>query len=544
MANTLRNNLQRKIRECSLSGGEVLRSLDKAVNKLEDFAKIMQPLQEVVQKYSEADSSISKTLLQVKDQADLSREANSLIKDLQIPIDSRSHLKNIDRGHALVKYYQNNPDIDGVKEKILQALGSGYLNCIKFFEEQLTRYNEIYGISIISAENTAQIDMIDNIREFIEICKVKVPQYWQIYVKLRSSLIYKNVNIQKKMGEPYVKGSHNVILVLNSFIRCCAVEKEFLTCVLGTATVQDWLGEVTDAAFHWLSSQTELFLSKKSDIIQQLDIMAAFNSHLNVLESDLGKTVKYYTLSKLQTTLMQKCQTWYREYILYIQSVKIEFGDFVNDLSLQLSGDLKRLHNYSEGLLLAKLEQSASHLVTTLIDTYRVKIKAIKQQGLVHIFMINNLSYWISVLQDLEFLGSEDVMARIEKEMISEIEEYCKSTWGKLLGIMTDPYVIEFKKPGVLSRSSRKTVKNKFKTFNSAYIEVFNYHKNFAVFSKDIIQLLRKKNYALVVPNYKEFLKKYLAVDFTTRREKYTLYPLENVEHGVLNMYSLKNISS
>ena len=104
------------------------------------------------------------------------------------------------------------------------------------------------------------------------------------------------------------------------------------------------------------------------------------------------------------------------------------------------------------------------------------------------------------------------------------------------------PNVIEFKKPGILTSSSRKAVKNKFKSFNTIYTETFNSNKNFLIFSKEIIQLLRRKNYSIVVPAYKEFLKRFLAVDFTTRREKYTLYSIESIEQGISGMYTQKNI--
>ena len=47
-----------------------------------------------------------------------------------------------------------------------------------------------------------------------------------------------------------------------------------------------------------------------------------------------------------------------------------------------------------------------------------------------------------------------------------------------------------------------------------------------------------------IVPSYKEFLTQYLAVDFTTRRDKYTLFPLETVERGLANMYSYKPLAN
>ena len=240
--NCMKEDLRRKIRECSLSGGEVLRSLDKAVGKLEDFVRIMQPLQETINKLGEASSSIDKTLSQVRDLAQVTREGHSLVREIQNPADSRHHLKNLERAQTLFIYFQTNPDqqdSDILVEGLEKALKAGYVLCIKFFEEQVTKYNEIFGISHILQENSAQVDMIDIIKELVEICKVKAPQYWGIYIKLRSILLHKNVSIANKIPEPYIKGSHTVIKVLENFVKCCSAEKELLICILGTSAVQD-----------------------------------------------------------------------------------------------------------------------------------------------------------------------------------------------------------------------------------------------------------------------------------------------------------------
>ena len=148
-------------------------------------------------------------------------------------------------------------------------------------------------------------------------------------------------------------------------------------------------------------------------------------------------------------------------------------------------------------------------------------------------------------MNDLGFSGNEDAMTRIEKDMLVEVEEYIKTTWAKLVPIISDPQkIIEFKKANVLTNRSRKEVKKKFDSFNSVFPEIFNFHKNFSIYNRDIMQLLRKKHLMTIVPSYKEFLTQYLAVDFTTRRDKYTLFPLETVERGLANMYSYKPLAN
>lgn len=166
----------------------------------------------------------------------------------------------------------------------------------------------------------------------------------------------------------------------------------------------------------------------------------------------------------------------------------------------------------------------------------------LKQPGLCYIFMINNLSYWVKVLQEVEISCKTELLTRIERELFSEIDDYVKSTWSKLLSIISDsPTCIEFKKQGILTRSSRNAVKNKFKSFNAEFSEVFNYHKNFSLFSTDIVDVLRKRNHALIVPAYREFFRKFTSVDFTTRREKYLLFNIDRVDSGIASMYVLRN---
>jgi uncharacterized UPF0160 family protein len=542
----LKEDLRRKVRESSLSGSEVLRRLDKAVTRLEEFAHIMTPMLDAVQRLDQSSKTLDQALSQVRDQAQLSREAVSIVRDLAAPRDIRSHIKNMERGTFLLNYYAKNQNLEesnDFAEKIKVALSAGYENCVRFIEEQIGKYNEIYGVGKIAQDNAAQIDMVETIKGLIEFAKIKAPQFWQGYVRLRAALLLRYISVGNKLQEPYVKGTHYIIEMLKEFLVALSVEHDFLSWILDTQAVQDYLGEVCDSSFSYLSSQTEQFISKKASIIIYLDILTHFSNSLPEIERLLGKSAKYFTASKLQTTLMQRCQLWYRDYIQYIQSSKIEVSDSVHEMSTALANELKIVMKFAEGLAVAKLEQSIAHLVTTLVDTFRVKIKQFmaKQQGLCHLFMINNLSYWIAALQDIDFQAVEDTMTRIEKEMLSEIEEYVKNTWSKLMPILSDnPTVIEFKKPGVLARWSRKAVKNKLNSFNNVFPEILNYHKGLSVYSREIIQLLRRKQTNLIIPEYKEFLKRYMAVDFTTRREKYMLFPIETVEQGLGNMYVLR----
>jgi hypothetical protein len=546
MKNCIKDELRKKIRETSLSGGEVLRSLDKAVEKLDQFVAILEPLQKTVNQIGEKSQKIDKHLNQVKDEAAIVRQAYSLVNELQSPLDSRSHLKNLEQASSLLMYFKNHPDV-GESERLLAdlpvAIASGYSGCVKLMEEQVAKYNEIYSVSRVIQTSSAQVELLNTIKELIETCKSKSSGYWPAYVKLRSSLLCKYLNITSTVSSPYVQSSHPVIQVLTRFVHSAEVESELLTLLLSSSTVQDQVSEVLELPFQTLNSLVDQTLGKKPLIQHLLDCLSHFNAALPKIEATLGKTVKYYAISKTFTTVLQKCQGWYRDYVQNIQSAKVDFGDNVHEMSLLLAKDLKEVYAYPESVAIAKLEQSVVNLITSLSDSYKIKIKssANKQQGLTSIFLINNMSFLISLMNDLGFSGNEDAMTRIEKEMLAEIEEYSKNTWVRLAPVLSEnPNVIEFKKGNVLTNKSRNEVKKKFNNFNLIFPEIFNYHKNFSIYNRDILQLLRKKHMMTIIPAYKEFLNRYLSVDFTTRREKYTLFPLENVERGLANMYSFK----
>ena len=550
MKTCIREELRKKIRETSLCGGEVLRSLDKAVEKLDQFVSILEPLQKTVSQIGEESEKIDKHLTEVKDQAVLVKEAYQISNELKSPNDSRSHLKNLERANYLMHYFGKNsqiPDARNIVDSISSALSAGYAACTKLIEEQLIKYNEIYSVCQIVQTNNAQVELINTIKELIEACKGKNSSYWASYVKLRSALLLKFSNVPLQIQSPYTKASHPVVTSLNKFMQCIQIESELLTSIIPNTVISEQVSEVVEPAFQLLNSITDQTLLKKSNISHLLDCLFHFNTALGKIEPLLGKGVKYYAISKIFTMILQKCQGWYRDYVGIIQTAKIEFGDNVHEMSASLARDLREVYLYSESVALAKLEQSVVNLITTLSDTYKIKIKAAgtKQQGLNSIFLINNMSFLINLMNDLGFSGNEDAMTRIEKDMLVEVEEYIKTTWAKLVPIISDPQkIIEFKKANVLTNRSRKEVKKKFDSFNSVFPEIFNFHKNFSIYNRDIMQLLRKKHLMTIVPSYKEFLTQYLAVDFTTRRDKYTLFPLETVERGLANMYSYKPLAN
>lgn len=303
--------LIKQVRDSSLAGNEILRVLDRGVAKLDEFTKVVSPLQDAILKFEEASSTIDKTLSQVKDLAQMAKEAQNIVIAMSSPDNTRNHLKNIIRAQQILKVYAKNkhfPDSGQQIELLNQGLKTGYNNCVAFLEEQLTKYCEIYGISAIN-QDQAQLDMIISIQQLIEVCQKHAPQYWNIYKDTRSELLFKNVNVSMTIPKPYVIGSHPIIKMLAGYIESLAIESQLLQMIFQTDDVGEQLAEVSDKSYSHFYTAIQQYLSSQSNIYQNLDILTAFGEALGSLEQLLGKSANYFNLSKCFTNLLHKSQS-------------------------------------------------------------------------------------------------------------------------------------------------------------------------------------------------------------------------------------------
>ena len=538
----LRESLNKQVREASVKGSEVLKKIEKAISRLDQFSRAMEPLQQFSSQFEETASTIDQKINQVKDLQQLSKEAQDLAYELQHPSDPRSHLKNVSQAQNLLAYYErksSHPNSASLVAMLKKALGEAYEHSAKIMDEQTSKYTKVYGMGPI-AEDQAQKDLVEVLQQLAEVCRNRAPQFIQGYISTRSEFLHKSVQVPDQKTTPYTPGSHKIIHMLSNFIKNLKHEKELEDHLFPALSVTENLNQVSDKAFQELRGFVQCFLEAPTKICESLDILSQFQQTLVQLERLLGKSAKYYNMSRLYTSVLQKCQQWYRDYATRIQELKIEVGEFVHELSFQLFEDLKSVQVFWGGLTICKLENISVQLVMTLIDTFKIKVRSLstKNPSVSRVFLMNNISFWLKNLRELETEEKEQFKSRLEKDLQAEIDTYLKTTWTRVSQVLNETPVLEYKKNNTLTNSSRKALKNKFKAFNQAFSETFNYHKSFSFYSLELISYLRERNYSILVPGYSELLRKYYYLDFSKRKEQYFLFSAEKVESGVKNMYN------
>ena len=168
------------------------------------------------------------------------------------------------------------------------------------------------------------------------------------------------------------------------------------------------------------------------------------------------------------------------------------------------------------------------------------------QQALSAIFLLNNYNYILRGLQRTGVLSLmiEGRFNEIESEYINLIEQqkraYQDGSWKKVLN-----YLLEMDKPYTQSKDAKvgqklkQVIKDKFKGFNSDFEEICETQKTYAVPDENLRDQLRQENINIIVPNYRSFQDKYLAIQFTKNVEKYVKYTPEEVKKKLSTFFDL-----
>lgn len=167
------------------------------------------------------------------------------------------------------------------------------------------------------------------------------------------------------------------------------------------------------------------------------------------------------------------------------------------------------------------------------------------QVALSGIFLMNNYNYIVKGIQRTGILSlmNEGSFTEIENQYIKLIQEQkiCyQRGWSKVMN-----YLLEMEKPLAIHKDAKvgqkhkQLIKDKFKGFNSEFEEICQIQKTYAVPDEVLRDQLRKENIDLIVQNYRAFLEKYTAVQFSKNMEKYVKYNPEKVERELSTLFDL-----
>ncbi|KAG0221911.1 exocyst complex component exo70 [Actinomortierella wolfii] len=193
--------------------------------------------------------------------------------------------------------------------------------------------------------------------------------------------------------------------------------------------------------------------------------------------------------------------------------------------------------------------------VDALVTAIEVKSKFYKKKDLMQLFLLNNYYYISKSVKGYpklaELLGvdanaapgvssaaSGTTAAAYEKNLKQTIDAYQENWKGLIEHLMDVTYVQDGDVQHVLNSQQRQTIKDKFKSFNHDFEELWKTQKTYSIPDVELRQLVLKDMYQVVVPMYDRFMSKYSSStnEFTKNMQKYIRYDVSMIR-DLLNQF-------
>ncbi|KAJ3045684.1 Exocyst complex component 7 [Rhizophlyctis rosea] len=216
----------------------------------------------------------------------------------------------------------------------------------------------------------------------------------------------------------------------------------------------------------------------------------------------------------------------------------------VHELISTTLNTLKRLVDYNTAidLILSDLQShnlapSFAAYSNAVLDALAInlesKSKGYKKPTLATLFLLNNYHFVHKTLKGtrLSNVVGDDTVKRFDNE-IKRVSLLYKESWKPCLECLSIVGDIANIPEGAknLSKTQREIIKERFKTFNSEFEDLYKSQKNYTVPDVELRgQLMRDVKISLV-PMYQRFHSRWATVDFASKPEKYIKYSPESLE--------------
>jgi len=538
--------LEARLRECSTLSSLTLRQLRTTITKLQAFQTTAKHIESAFQQTEETADSITQTLSEWQDTQQLFEEAKELIKKLNMPGDPRSYLSEMDRAKQLIARFDKRRDVAEaatMAAQLTQYLGVAVAHCHDLIRRLLIEYHQLYSVTPIGTEE-GRTSTLETLELLVRAAGHKGQvEIRKLYAQLRGKMLLAYIKQSPSpLGTKYQRGSYFLIQIIGALLEAMAVEVQLEQVVFRKQVVEDLLGEVVEEPFKFLIYNLESFFQGDLPIVICFDILGTLHQAVPAVSSLLGKSGKLYTLNKMYSLALGKCQSWHRDLLNTIQTSKSPLSDTIDANTYTIYRHFVQLVDYTDVLEVCQLLEQMPTLITSQLQAIRQSLRPHinKQSSVARIAVINNLAFWLGQ-EELYPILPQAFMAELKKELIGEIQQFTRQTWTPLETTMAEQEgVVEFSKSGALARRSRKAVKEKFNTFNGQFAALLSQHSSLGVYHEEVLATLRKLAYDFFHPKYQAFMKRFYPLDFTTRKQKYLLHTEEEVAGLVKGLYQLR----
>ena len=538
--------LEARVRDCMTQSSLTLRQLRTTITRLQSFQTTAKTIETAFQQAEEAAGTISQTLTDWQDIQLLFEESKELIKKLNAPGEPRQYLSQMDRTKQLIARFEKRKDISEaatMAAQLTQYLGVAVAHCGDLIRKLLIEYHQVYSVTPIGHEE-GRASTLETIELLIKAVGHKgQSEVRKLYTQLRGKMLLAYIKQSPgPVGPKYERGTYVLIKIVGALLEAMAVEMQLEQVIFRKQVVEDLLGEVVEEPFKFLVYNLESFFQGDLPIIICFDILGTLHQAVPAVSSLLGKSGKLYTLNKMYSLALNKCQAWHRDLLMTIQTAKSPLSDNIDPNTYTIYRYLSQLVDYPDILEVSQLLDQIPVLVTTQLQTLRQNFRPhlTKQNPVARISIINNLAFWLGHEELFPILPQPFVL-ELKKELIAEIQQFTRQTWTPLESVMADqPGLIDYVKSGTLARRSRKAVKEKFNSFNLQFTSIKTQHTSLCVFQQEVQATLRKLAYDFFYPKYQTFMQKFFKLDFTTRKQKYQVYTETEVASIVQGLYQYR----
>jgi hypothetical protein len=171
-----------------------------------------------------------------------------------------------------------------------------------------------------------------------------------------------------------------------------------------------------------------------------------------------------------------------------------------------MQGLIIQVLNYMEG----NLEKEAN------------KIKS--KKAVAALFLLNTLHYVLRSVKKYKFDMPSSWFDRYSLKVLQYRQQYRDATWETSLSFLNDLTLTAD------TQNGKYEIKRRFQGFNDAFDAIYSTQRMLTVSDAELRMQIRTDNFEIIVPKYKQFLKTYAHMDFTSHVTKYVKYDASVLE--------------
>lgn len=177
--------------------------------------------------------------------------------------------------------------------------------------------------------------------------------------------------------------------------------------------------------------------------------------------------------------------------------------------------------------------------ITSLLESnLEGKSKLYKDIALSHLFLMNNVRYIVQKVRgsELKTLLGDDWIRKHSGQVRQYATHYQRSAWKKVLSCLRDEGI--YIGGSSSTKVSKDALKDRFKSFNAVFEEVYRNHTAWFVPDPQLREELRISIEEKLLPAYRSFMGRFrMHLEGVRHAEKYIKYSPEDLESYVLELF-------